>query len=104
MGRALLFLIHGYRWILSPLKVALAGPGARCRFEPSCSEYALESIRVHGAFRGGRLALCRIARCHPWGGCGCDPVPTELPRGAGGETQRLRSRVWTGSARRFRPH
>lgn len=80
MRRALLLLIHGYRWILSPLKVALAGPGARCRFEPSCSEYALEAVRRHGAFHGGRLAVGRLARCHPWGGCGCDPVPMELVR------------------------
>lgn len=83
MRRGLLLLIHGYRWVLSPLKVALAGPGARCRFEPSCSEYALEAIRRHGALHGGRLALGRIARCHPWGGCGLDPVPIDW-RASGG--------------------
>jgi putative membrane protein insertion efficiency factor len=46
-----------------------------CRFVPSCSSYALEAIDVHGARRGGWLALRRIARCHPWGGHGVDLVP-----------------------------
>ncbi len=75
MRQVLLVLIQGYRWVLSPLKVALAGPSARCRFEPSCSEYALEAVGRHGTRRGGWLALRRLARCHPWGGCGHDPVP-----------------------------
>jgi putative membrane protein insertion efficiency factor len=79
MRRVVVFLIHVYRWTLSPLKVALAGPGARCRYEPSCSEYALEAVRRHGVLRGGKLAAGRLARCHPWGGCGCDPVPERLP-------------------------
>jgi putative membrane protein insertion efficiency factor len=46
-----------------------------CRFEPSCSAYAVEAIGRHGAWRGLRLAAARIARCNPWGGCGHDPVP-----------------------------
>ena len=71
----LVFSVRLYRVLLSPLKVFLFGPLGRCRFEPTCSEYALEAIRSHGAFRGSWLALKRIARCHPWGGCGCDPVP-----------------------------
>ncbi len=75
MRHALLLLIQLYRWVVSPLKVALAGPAARCRYEPSCSEYALQAVRLHGAFHGVRLTLGRVARCHPWGGCGCDPVP-----------------------------
>ena len=64
--------IHLYRWSLA----ALLGP--RCRFEPSCSRYAIDAIELHGAARGAALALRRIARCHPWGGFGFDPVP---PRG-----------------------
>ena len=46
-----------------------------CRFDPSCSSFAIEAIGRHGAVRGGWLAACRIVRCNPWGGCGHDPVP-----------------------------
>lgn len=48
----------------------------RCRFHPTCSHYAAEAIEVHGALRGGLLALRRIGRCHPWGPTGLDPVPS----------------------------
>ena len=67
--------IQFYRWVLSPMKSALFGPVGRCRYEPSCSLYALQAVRRHGAVRGGWLALRRVASCHPYGGCGCDPVP-----------------------------
>lgn len=77
MRGILLLSIQAYRWVLSPLKTALVGPTARCRFEPSCSEYAAEAIRRHGCVYGGHLSLKRLARCHPWGGCGWDPVPHE---------------------------
>jgi len=77
----LVFGVRLYRVLLSPLKVLLFGPLGRCRFEPTCSEYALDAIRTHGAFRGSWLALKRIARCHPWGGCGCDPVPAKRTGG-----------------------
>jgi hypothetical protein len=46
-----------------------------CRFQPSCSAYAITALRRYGAARGGWLAVRRIARCHPWGGHGFDPVP-----------------------------
>ncbi|MGH8222665.1 MAG: membrane protein insertion efficiency factor YidD [Woeseiaceae bacterium] len=61
--------IHLYRWFLSPWL------GRNCRYEPTCSAYALEAIERHGAIRGCLLAGKRICRCHPWGGAGFDPVP-----------------------------
>lgn len=48
---------------------------ATCRYSPSCSAYAIEAWRRHGAWRGTLLAAARLLRCHPWGGCGHDPVP-----------------------------
>ena len=71
----LIHVIQLYRWIVSPAKELLFGPLARCRFTPTCSEYALEAIRKRGALIGAWLAFKRIARCHPWGACGLDPVP-----------------------------
>lgn len=71
----LISLVCLYRWALSPAKTFLGGPLAQCRFTPSCSEYALESLKAHGAISGSWLALNRICRCHPWGDCGHDPVP-----------------------------
>lgn len=65
----LLMLVWLYRLAISPWL------GNNCRFEPSCSQYALEALREHGAFRGTWLTARRIARCHPWGGSGYDPVP-----------------------------
>ena len=67
--RAAVLPIRLYQWTLSPLLPR------SCRFAPSCSEYAAEAILTHGPFTGGRLALARLARCHPWGGHGYDPVP-----------------------------
>ncbi len=67
-----------YRYFLSPAKLFLFGAGAQCRFTPSCSAYALEAITRHGAFSGSWLACKRVCRCHPWGGCGEDPVPEAL--------------------------
>lgn len=76
LGRAVGLLLIGavmaYRYTLSPML------GPRCRFLPSCSEYAIEAIRLRGPLAGPALALRRIARCHPLGGSGYDPVP--LPR------------------------
>jgi putative membrane protein insertion efficiency factor len=64
-----------YRCVLSPAKMFVLGPAGQCRFTPSCSEYTLEAVAVHGAVKGSWLGLKRICRCHPWGGCGYDPVP-----------------------------
>ncbi|HXD78525.1 MAG TPA: membrane protein insertion efficiency factor YidD [Puia sp.] len=62
-------LIRIYQWVLSPLL------GPKCRFTPSCSNYAIEALRKHGPFKGLWLAVRRFSRCHPWGGHGVDPVP-----------------------------
>ncbi len=76
----LLFALRLYRWFVSPALTLLFG--AACRYEPTCSEYAMEAVRRHGALRGGWLATKRLARCQPWGGCGCDPVPETPPHHA----------------------
>jgi len=62
-------LIRGYQLLLSPILPAA------CRFQPTCSAYAIEAIGRHGAVMGGWLAVRRVARCHPWHGGGFDPVP-----------------------------
>jgi hypothetical protein len=72
--------IRGYQVVVSPLLHLLAGPYSGCRFQPTCSEYARQAIETHGAAHGSLLALRRICRCHPWGGCGCDPVPPNTKR------------------------
>lgn len=67
--RALILLVRAYRLLLKPWL------GNACRFEPSCSAYALEALERHGAARGAALAGWRLARCHPWCDGGLDPVP-----------------------------
>ncbi len=67
--RVLLALISAYRFVLSPWI------GGSCRYWPTCSEYAQEAIELHGAVRGSCLMLGRLARCHPYGAGGVDPVP-----------------------------
>jgi putative membrane protein insertion efficiency factor len=75
----LIAAVRLYRWVLSPAKVFFFGPMAQCRFTPSCSAYALEALSRHGALSGSWLAARRVCRCHPWGGCGHDPVPDVKP-------------------------
>lgn len=58
-------------WQLGPSRIL----PPTCRFSPSCSQYAIEAWTRYGAIKGGWLALKRLLRCHPWGGCGHDPVP-----------------------------
>jgi len=67
----LLIIIRGYQLIISPLL------GSNCRFMPTCSEYAMESLRSHGLIKGSYLTIKRIGKCHPWGGHGYDPIPTK---------------------------
>lgn len=69
---ALIFLVRCYQVALSPLFRGC------CRFEPSCSNYMIEALKVHGPVKGSLLGLWRILRCHPFGAHGYDPVP---PRG-----------------------
>ncbi|HOP20745.1 MAG TPA: membrane protein insertion efficiency factor YidD [Parvularculaceae bacterium] len=79
LARAALGLLWLYKRTLSPLFYFL---GARCRHAPSCSDYAAEAFRKHGAWRGFWLAFSRVSRCHPFGSHGWDPVPQELePQG-----------------------
>ena len=76
LARLLRALIWVYKLGLSPVL------GNNCRFEPSCSSYALDAIATHGALKGSWLAMLRILRCNPWGGAGYDPVPPAV-RGHG---------------------
>ncbi|WP_461307957.1 membrane protein insertion efficiency factor YidD [Albidovulum sp.] len=69
LARLVALPVRAYRLLLSPWL------GDACRYQPTCSAYALEALERHGAIRGGWLALRRIGRCHPWGGSGYDPVP-----------------------------
>jgi len=68
-ARVVALPVRGYRLVFSPWV------GHSCRFQPTCSAYALEALEKHGAIRGGGLAVRRILRCHPWGGAGIDNVP-----------------------------
>jgi putative membrane protein insertion efficiency factor len=72
--QGLLLLVRGYRLLLKPWL------GNACRFEPTCSQYALTALERHGALVGGTLAAGRLLRCHPWCEGGCDAVPAEPPR------------------------
>ena len=67
-ARVLIGVITFYRIAISPMR-----PPA-CRYTPTCSEYALDAVRIHGGAKGSWLGLRRLLRCHPWGGCGDDPV------------------------------
>jgi putative membrane protein insertion efficiency factor len=65
----LIFFVRGYQVVISPLLPST------CRFYPSCSAYAIEALQRHGALRGSRLTIGRLARCHPFNPGGYDPVP-----------------------------
>ena len=62
-------LIKLYQWIISPWM------GQKCRFTPTCSQYSIEALKKYGPFKGLWLTVKRMAKCHPWGGHGYDPVP-----------------------------
>ena len=67
----LLIIIKVYQLLISPIL------RSNCRFLPTCSEYAIESLKSHGLIKGIILTIKRIARCHPWGGHGYDPIPSK---------------------------
>ena len=71
MKNVILGLISLYQLVISPML------GNRCRFHPTCSEYAKEAVMMHGALHGSCLSICRLARCHPWNDGGFDPVPNK---------------------------
>ncbi|WP_243385964.1 membrane protein insertion efficiency factor YidD [Bacillus kexueae] len=74
MKQVLIFLIHFYRKLISPLKPPT------CRFYPTCSQYGLEAIQRHGALKGGWLTIKRILKCHPFHPGGIDPVPDKIQK------------------------
>jgi len=78
IARLLVGVVKGYRLFLSP---AL---GSACRFEPTCSAYALQALQIHGAGKGSYLTLKRLGRCHPWCEGGLDPVPLSPSATEGG--------------------
>ncbi len=69
IGWPLIALIRVYQWVISPIL------GPKCRYQPTCSQYAVEALKKYGPFKGFWLAVRRLSRCHPWGGSGWDPVP-----------------------------
>ena len=97
-------IIRVYQCTISPLLALLCGPDSGCRFTPTCSAYFLEAVETHGIGRGSWLGLKRLARCHPWGGCGYDPVPSgknlasSLPAAVGIEHLESGLTVGPGSA------
>jgi putative membrane protein insertion efficiency factor len=75
----LLIAVRIYRAVISPALGAFFGPTGGCRYTPTCSAYAAEAVRAHGAVSGSWLSVRRVCRCHPWGGFGHDPVPPAKP-------------------------
>ena len=73
MNRLLIGFVRLYQICISPMLVAVMGPS--CRFTPSCSEYAIQALRKHGAIRGSWYAVYRLCRCQPFAKGGYDPVP-----------------------------
>ena len=68
LAKIMIGLVKGYQKLISPILPSV------CRYQPSCSQYMIEAIQVYGVWKGVFLGIKRILRCHPWGGCGYDPV------------------------------
>jgi putative membrane protein insertion efficiency factor len=90
--RVLIAMVRGYRLLLSPWL------GNACRFEPTCSVYAIGALECHGAAAGTALAIGRIARCHPWCAGGHDPVPARPPQPFRALLERSRARPPSSSS------
>ena len=75
VNKSFIKMIKIYQKYLSPLL------GQNCRFHPTCSQYAIDALRVHGTFKGSFLAIKRVVKCNPWGGSGVDNVPGERKHG-----------------------
>ncbi|MGO8766251.1 MAG: membrane protein insertion efficiency factor YidD [Limisphaerales bacterium] len=73
----LILAIRAYRLVIAPAQIYFFGGDSGCRFTPTCSQYAMEAVRRHGALTGSWLATKRVCRCHPFGDCGHDPVPVK---------------------------
>ena len=69
-----IFIIRAYQLVISPML------GSNCRFMPTCSEYAMGSLKEYGLVKGTFLSIKRIGKCHPWGGHGYDPIPTKMEK------------------------
>ena len=69
-----ILIIRAYQLVISPIL------GSNCRFMPTCSEYALESLKAYGLIKGIYLTIKRIGKCHPWGSNGYDPIPTKMEK------------------------
>ena len=69
-----ILIIRAYQLVISPML------GSNCRFIPTCSEYAMESLREYGLIKGIFLSIKRIGKCHPWGSHGYDPIPTKMEK------------------------
>ncbi|MDZ7592781.1 MAG: membrane protein insertion efficiency factor YidD [Rubrivivax sp.] len=82
--QSLILLVRGYRFLLKPWL------GSACRFEPTCSAYAMEALQRHGALGGSALAGWRLLRCQPWCEGGCDAVPRQFPDPVAGLFTRLK--------------
>lgn len=73
--KSMVLLVRGYQIFVSTPLHFLTGPLGGCRFEPTCSQYMMEAILVHGPMKGLGMGIWRVLRCQPWGGQGFDPVP-----------------------------
>ena len=69
-----ILIIRAYQLVISPML------GSNCRFMPTCSEYAMRSLKEYGLVKGTFLSIKRIGKCHPWGGHGHDPIPTKMEK------------------------